>query len=520
MSKITQYSRISHHTIAGSMSATFSVPTSEDFTDGSWTSRDLALSEIGVNEDSKKAYIRINDEVKEIQLAGGTSSAEPLSTTLVAGNTTGANWINVDSGYGLTSSGGSVTDTISLDTINGTDIKSKNTTTGNISSSTYTPDTIISTATDVASTITDTITLDPQGLVGGTGIRSTNNTTGFGTGIGVYTDQTIISAVATDATSDITISGANIISTATDVANTITDSISLDPQVLGNGTGISSTNTTTGDISSTTYTPNGIDTSVINPGTNQLTFGMNITPTPVISLVNDNAFLGDISSLNLGYSLSTLKSDNTTTGITDTLSIDPEGLGNGTGIKSIDTTTTDNNYIKVTPTQINIFQDDVTNGQIRYITLGSNAISLVAGSNAIVIDESSQAISLSTDKISIGSSNVKNIISTGTTTTTNATITTIHTFTCVSSGPKSYKVRVIGNKTDYSKSYLGELFGLYNYDGATVTLIGSLDLIEKTNFTTATSTISISGTTILVRVTGEALTDINWSVYVEMNDIQ
>ena len=324
MAKITQYSRISHHTIYGlAPGATFSVPLSEDFTDGTWTSKDLALSEIGVNESDKRAYIRIDDEIKEIQLAGGTSSAETLSTTLVAGNTTGPNWINVNSGYGL------------------------------------------------------------QGISGTT---------------------------------------------------------------------------------------------------------------------------------------------------TDTISIDPQVLANGTGIKSEDTTSGDYNYVKLTPTQINIFQDDITNGQIRYITLGLNAISLVADNSAIIIDEGSQTISLSTEpygtlgastnKISIGSSNVKNIISTGTTTTTNATITTIHTFTCVGDGPKSYKVRVIGNKSDYTKAYLGELFGLYNYVTSTVTLIGSLDLVEKTNFTTATSTITISGSTIRIRVTGETATTINWSVYVEMNDNQ
>ena len=369
MSKITQYSRISHHTIAGSMSATFSVPTSEDFTDGSWTSRDLALSEIGVNEDSKKAYIRINDEVKEFQLAGGTSSAEPLSTTLVAGNTTGPNDIIID-----------------------------------LDQSIRTTDTGFIQFGDTGSDLNAILINN-----GGDGVTNPQNSFGF-SGVDPYwTAQTV------------------------DIA-----------------------------------------------------------------------------------------------GVTDMITLAPTGLGNGTGIKSIDTTTGDYNYVKLTPTQINIFQDDITNGQIRYITLGLNAISLVADSSSIIIDEGSQTISLSTEtygtlgastnKISIGSSNVRNVISTSTITTTNAATTTIHTFICVGDGPKSYKVRVIGNKSDYTKAYLGELFGLYNYVTSTVTLIGSLDLVEKTNFTTATSTISISGSTILVRVTGEASTTINWSVYVEMND--
>ncbi|MFY8170058.1 MAG: hypothetical protein ACOVK2_02960 [Candidatus Fonsibacter sp.] len=395
MSLITQYSRISHHTLYGlTAGTTFSVPTTTDFTDGSWTIKDLALSEIGVNESDKKVYIRIDNEIKEFQLAGGTSSAEPLSTTLVAGNTTGANWINVDSGYGLTSSGGSITDTISLDTINGIGIKSENTITGQITSIIVSPDTF-----DVS--VTDGVTT--------TGIQQTAD------------DLTLV-------------------------------------------TGDTLLYMTQGD----------------------------------------------------GY----FQSVDTASTVKDMFILDPQGLGNGTGIKSEDTTTGDYSYVNVNPTGIVIYQEDITNTQNRYITLQPSQISLVCGPNAILIDEAGELISLSSNLISIGSADVKNIISTGAVTTTNATVTTIHTFNCVNSGPKSYKVRVIGYKGDYSKSYLGELFGLYNYDGATVTLINSLDLVEKTSFTTATSTISISGTDIIIEVTGEAATTIYWSVYVEMNDVQ
>lgn len=70
MAKLTQYSRISHHTIYGLTGSTFSIPESEDFTDGSWDIYDLALSEIGVNETDKKAYMRIDNEVKEFVWAG------------------------------------------------------------------------------------------------------------------------------------------------------------------------------------------------------------------------------------------------------------------------------------------------------------------------------------------------------------------------------------------------------------------------------------------------------------------
>lgn len=90
MGLIKQYSRISHHTISaidvptGSPiiinDAPFTVPPGEDFTDGTWYATDLALSEIGVLEQNKTAWIRINDEVREIMTAS--------AGVLVPGNST------------------------------------------------------------------------------------------------------------------------------------------------------------------------------------------------------------------------------------------------------------------------------------------------------------------------------------------------------------------------------------------------------------------------------------------------
>ena len=74
MAKLTQYSRISHHTIYGLTGSTFSVPSQEDFTVGDWTIYDLALSEIGVNETDKKAYMRIDTDVKEFAWVGASTA--------------------------------------------------------------------------------------------------------------------------------------------------------------------------------------------------------------------------------------------------------------------------------------------------------------------------------------------------------------------------------------------------------------------------------------------------------------
>jgi len=84
-------SRLSHHTLTTGGS-TFSVPSQEDFTlkgsSQSWTISDLALSEIGVNEGDKKAYIRIADTINELSFVGGVNGNN-LSKTLHYGNDSG-----------------------------------------------------------------------------------------------------------------------------------------------------------------------------------------------------------------------------------------------------------------------------------------------------------------------------------------------------------------------------------------------------------------------------------------------
>lgn len=88
MAKLTQYSRISHHTIYGLTGSTFSVPAQEDFTAGDWTIYDLALSEIGVNETDKKAYMRIDNEVKEFVWVGDKTTSG-FTNSIIMSDTSG-----------------------------------------------------------------------------------------------------------------------------------------------------------------------------------------------------------------------------------------------------------------------------------------------------------------------------------------------------------------------------------------------------------------------------------------------
>lgn len=95
MGIIKQYSRISHHTLTSAPTPTgqpapFTVPQSEDFTDGSWVPTDLALSEFGIVEDEKRLFVRIDDEIKEVLLDGSSIQIQiPGNSTEVLFNLNG-----------------------------------------------------------------------------------------------------------------------------------------------------------------------------------------------------------------------------------------------------------------------------------------------------------------------------------------------------------------------------------------------------------------------------------------------
>lgn len=78
MGIISQKSRVKHHTVTatGTTGTTFTVPSTEDFTEGGWTIYDLAKSEFGVDAGRNKLYIRIGTNINEIALnsSGGTGS--------------------------------------------------------------------------------------------------------------------------------------------------------------------------------------------------------------------------------------------------------------------------------------------------------------------------------------------------------------------------------------------------------------------------------------------------------------
>lgn len=69
---------------------------------------------------------------------------------------------------------------------------------------------------------------------------------------------------------------------------------------------------------------------------------------------------------------------------------------------------------------------------------------------------------------------------------------------------------ITGIETTTSKSYGAKLFGTFRYFGGVLSLISTVDKIEKSSFSTATSDLVISGANINIQVTGETSSNINW----------
>lgn len=94
----TSFSRIKHHTITttGNTNTVFTIPSSEDFTDGTWVATDLVKSEFGVNSTTKQLFMRFDDEIRQIVTTSATGST--FSGITVGGP---VNAIQYNNGSGL-----------------------------------------------------------------------------------------------------------------------------------------------------------------------------------------------------------------------------------------------------------------------------------------------------------------------------------------------------------------------------------------------------------------------------------
>ena len=74
-----QSARVKHHTVT--TTGSFTVPASEDFTDGSWDKWDLAKSEIGVNTADVEAFMRITGTIREFAMVHNSPEVIQVAVT-------------------------------------------------------------------------------------------------------------------------------------------------------------------------------------------------------------------------------------------------------------------------------------------------------------------------------------------------------------------------------------------------------------------------------------------------------
>lgn len=222
-------------------------------------------------------------------------------------------------------------------------------------------------------------------------------------------------------------------------------------------------------------------------------------------------------------------------GITDTISLDPQGLGNGTGIKSQDTISGDYSQNTHTSTSITTNVNSTTFNydtsilhQMDNFSLTSFNLTTSQFTNLIVKPDLAYLLAQSSTTLSrlyVEPTYVQVTANSLSTYHYNAELMTPVSVTnwvqviTPQNGTTHVKVRVTGYDTGGSNlGYASNLFGVFKNNVTTTTQIGTIDLVEKTDFTTASTDIFIIGTDIYVKLIGDSSNDINWKVYVEYSN--
>ena len=424
-------------TIKGSASAglTFSIPAQEDFTDGSWTPYDLALSEIGVNEEDKKVYIRINDEIKEFGLygSGSTLGVTPSwGQVLSVGNTSDGNDIIMNSASQILSGTGEILTAFS-DT--GIDISSDDT------------------------FYQQNLTFNP--LSGTLYMSTTENVSGD---FAQFAADIQTQFISMETFTSPNISKVELTSSAPDAKMFITDAvvyseISLQPNLNTWNQSIGATYTAV--ISMTPFSGILIDCQDQTSGFAQAQ--VQIEPNNFISLGHYNA-AGDLTCELLQAGQFSVQTNDS-------------GSSNWS------------NIISSGSQSIQLKQSDGVGGNFHELKVEKDGLKHNWNGGVRPVVYSLEAIQ-----------------------TLNATPTTM--FALDVTGFSGSVITMDGIVSAYgatnSKAYGAKLFATFKYFSGTLAQISTTDKSEKTDFTTATSDFTTSGTDIIIEVTGEASTDINW----------
>ena len=350
--------------------------------------------------------------------------------------------------------------------------------------------------------------------------------------------------------------------------STTTDDISIDPEVLGNGTGIKSLDTVTGDYTQTTYTPDTITTTVnnVDDGITEgsITTTVNDTTTGNSSYLNQrsherffvnnvddglgNAFRIEIKERPDDVYSFMFRDDNTNDqyyrqtnniasfetinnsaiDIVDTISLDPSGVSLGTGIKSLNTVTDDYTQTTHTPTQISLYNISTTNIADIHFEINDDSVL-----SSITDNGWSTYIENSLSGLSNGSKQQRLQISPNTSifvtddkragwmqTSDDTTSLMIYCDMDPSVGSTSsvvqIKAHVRGISSDKTIGYAAEITSWVRVNSSSVVQIGTVDYTIKSEFTTASSSFVISGPNMYIDVTGEIGVTIDWTCNVEL----
>lgn len=174
-------------------------------------------------------------------------------------------------------------------------------------------------------------------------------------------------------------------------------------------------------------------------------------------------------------------------------------------LAAIDATTTDASQIVIQSNQLTIESLDGS-GNAGIIVNPAQVTLFSPNARNLTVDTTSLVYSVGSFVVS------KDIVGN---TTTNATPLSLDTiaFGGITDKVITVEAMVNGISSGSNKAYGAKLFAVFKNIGGTITQLSITDKSEKTDFTTATSDIVISGTDISIEVTGELATTIDWQVY-------
>ena len=387
-----------------------------------FTDTDIFVGEFFLNTADDKLWVRTDSGIAELPLSGATSFSGTLAQTLANGNTTDGFGVYISQDDRIYSySGNSYIEFNKIADERIGLVSSDGVGTGNVG---VTP-------IDVIISYDDGI--DNTGLLS---IESTY----------LSLNKTSL----TGNTSAIQMFNDNIVLNNTDVVSSITDTISIDPLVLGNGTGIKSENASTLEVSELLLTPSDITISS--------------TDTTNYS----NQLIMNNTNVDLSYS-DILNSSFTSLSMSGNTFV----LNNNDGV-------------------------------------GVRNNSLSSGSDSLMLENRKWLITNHSTNGDIGSSErAATITTTGATTSNIAIGGGIPT-----GATSYLETRVTGSNADGTKGYFARIIGAYRKTSAGLyNQIGTNDTLVKTDFTGATATITYTtAAPPKVFITGEAAQTINWKV--------